>query len=348
MGRNFTQKRWIMKELDWDRLGFDINPARKMFVTEHRDGRWNEGKIVDYSKIAIYPSAVILNYGQGIFEGMKVYRTESEKIAMFRPYDNAKRLNEGCRRLCMPELEEDFFVQSIRNLVLENEDYIPPFGKGDLYIRPILFGSGEMLGVQPATEYTFVVFMSPVGPYFKSGLSGIHLQILDDYHRAPQFGTGGIKAVGNYATSLCPQSIVKKNGYDEVLYLDAKNSTYVEEVGSANFFILKKGVLSTPRLSGSILAGITRNAALTVAEEKFGLIVQERDIRYDEIEGAEELFCTGTAAVITPILSVSYRDKRWVIGTGKPGEFSRKLYDELKGIQLGTRPDPHGWCYIVE
>ena len=337
-----------MKTIDWEKLGFDINPARKMFVAEHKNGRWNEGNIIDYSKIGIYPSAVILNYGQGLFEGMKAYRTKSGKIVMFRPYDNAKRLNEGCARLCMPALDEDFFVQSISNLVIENEDYIPPFEKGDLYIRPILFGSGEMLGVKPATEYTFVVFMSPVGPYFKSGFSGIHLQILDDYHRAPQFGTGGIKAVGNYATSLCPQNIVKRNGYDEVLYLDAKSSTYVEEVGSANFFILKKGVLSTPRLGGSILPGITRDAALTVADEKFGLICQERDIRCDEIEEAEELFCTGTAAVITPILSVSHREKRWMIGSGKPGEFSKNLYNELKGIQLGTRPDPHGWCHIVK
>ena len=337
-----------MKKIDWDNLGFEINPADKMFIAEHKNGKWDEGGIVDYGTIQIYPSAVILNYGQGLFEGMKAYRTQDNQIAMFRPYDNAKRLNEGCRRLCMPELDEDFFVHSIERLLHENADYIPPFGKGDLYIRPILFGAGQMLGVNQANEYVFIIYMSPVGPYFKSGFSGIRLEIRDDYHRAPQFGTGGVKAVGNYATSLYPRNVVKNNGYDEVLYLDARTSTYVEEVGSANFFILKDGVVSTPRLSGSILPGITRDSVLTVAKERFKIIAQERDIRYDELFTADELFCSGTAAVITPILSVFYRGENHVIGDGKPGPISKNLYDELKGIQLGIRPDDYGWFYKVQ
>ena len=337
-----------MKKIDWDNLGFEINPADKMFIAEHKNRKWDEGRIVDYGTVQIYPSAVILNYGQGLFEGMKAYRTQDNQIAMFRPYDNAKRLNEGCRRLCMPELDEDFFVHSIEKLLHENTDYIPPFGKGDLYIRPILFGAGQMLGVNQANEYVFIIYMSPVGPYFKSGFSGIRLEIRDDYHRAPQFGTGGVKAVGNYATSLYPRNVVKNNGYDEVLYLDARTSTYVEEVGSANFFILKDGVVSTPRLSGSILPGITRDSVLTVAKERFKIIAQERDIRYDELFTADELFCSGTAAVITPILSVFYRGENHVIGDGKPGPISKNLYDELKGIQLGIRPDDYGWFYKVQ
>jgi branched-chain amino acid aminotransferase len=337
-----------MKPIDWDNLGFEIYPADKMFIAHYKDGKWHGGKIVDYGTIPLYPSAVVLNYGQGIFEGMKAYRTEDDRIAMFQPYANAKRLNAGCRRLCMPELDEEFFVQAIKKLLGENRDWIPPFGKGDLYIRPLLFGSGQMLGVSPAVEYTFLIYMSPVGPYFKGGFSGIDLEIRGDFHRAPPHGTGNIKAVGNYATSLKPRAVVKKNGYDEVLYLDARLSLYVEEVGSANFFMLKNGVIATPRLAGSILPGITRNSVLILASGSFGLIPEERDIRYDELFVADELFCTGTAAVITPILSVTFNGKSHSIGNGKPGEFTEKLYDELKGIQLGQRQDKHGWLFFIE
>ncbi len=337
-----------MRKIDWDNLGFDVNPANKMFVAYYKNGKWDDGRIIDYGTIPVSPAAVVLNYGQGLFEGMKAYRTRDDRIAMFRPYENAKRLNAGCRRLYMPALDERFFVESIKALLLENEDYIPPYGKGDLYIRPVLFGSGEMLGVSPANEYTFIIFMSPVGPYFKSGFSGIKIEILDSYHRAAPYGTGGVKAIGNYATSLYPRSLVKNNGYDEVIYLDAKTSTYIEEVGAANFFMLKDGVLSTPRLGGSILPGVTRDSVLTIAKQKFDLITQERDIRYDELYGAEELFCTGTAAVITPILLIAYRDIEHTIGNGKPGKMSKKLYDELKGIQIGERDDDFGWLYKVK
>ena len=337
-----------MKQIDWDNLGFDINPAEKMFVARHTKGAWDSGGIVDYGTIQLFPSAVILNYGQGLFEGMKAYRTKDNRIAMFQPHANARRLNDGCRRLCMPELDEDFFVESIKALVRENRDYVPPYGKGDLYIRPILFGSGQMLGVSPATEYMFIIFMSPVGPYFKGGFSGIHLQICTDYHRASLLGTGGVKAVGNYAASLMPKALARDEGFDEVLYLDARCSTYVEEVGSANFFLIKNGILSTPRLGGSILPGTTREEVLMLAEHSFKLIPQDRDIRYDELFTAEELFCTGTAAVITPILSVTHEGKPHTIGNGKPGALTRKLYDELKGIQLGERPDIFNWLTYID
>jgi branched-chain amino acid aminotransferase len=337
-----------MKKIDWNTLTFEITPAEKMFISIYKNGRWDKGSVIDYGPVPVYPSAVILNYGQGIFEGMKAYRRKDGSIAMFRPFDNAKRLNNGCTRLHMPPLDEHFFVESIKNLVLENREYIPPYGKGDLYIRPVLFGSGQMLGVQPANEYTFIIFMSPVGPYFKSGFSGIKAEIRDDFHRAPQYGTGDVKAVGNYATSLYPKSLSKSRGYDEVLYLDAKSSIYVEEAGAANFFIFKEGVLATPRLGGSILPGVTRDSLLTIASKVLGLITQERDIRYDEIITAEELFCTGTATVLTPILTVGYKDMRYKIGDGKPGKITKKLYDELKGIQTGTREDRFGWVYKVE
>jgi len=336
-----------MKNKDWDNLGFELNPADKMFRAMYKNGKWDKGEMLAYGKIPVSPAAVVLNYGQGIFEGMKAFRTKEGKIAMFRPYDNARRLNEGCKRLCMPELDEEFFVQSVQKLLIENEEFVPPYGKGELYIRPMLFGSGEMLGVNPATEYSFVIFMSPVGPYFKGGFNGIRLEIRDDFHRAPLFGSGGVKAIGNYAVSLFPKRMVKSNGYDEVLYLDAKNSTYIEEVGAANIFLLKDGVIATPRLSGSILEGITRDSVLTIAKDRFKLIPQERDIRYDEVFDADEIFCTGTAAVITPIVFVSYRGTGYTIAHGTPGEMTKRLYDELKGIQRGERPESYGWFYLV-
>ncbi len=337
-----------MKKIDWDSLGFEINPAEKMFVAYHKNGSWDRGKIVDYGTIQLFPSAVILNYGQGLFEGMKAYRTKDNRIAMFQPHANARRLNEGCGRLCIPAIDEDFFVESIKALVRENRDYVPPCGKGELYIRPLLFGAGQMLGVSPATEYMFIIYMSPVGPYFKGGFNGIHLQVRTDYHRAPLYGTGGVKAIGNYAASLMPRALAKDEGFDEVLYLDARCSTYVEEVGSANFFLIKDGIISTPRLGGSILPGTTRNEVLILAERSFKLIPQERDIRYDELFTAEELFCTGTAAVITPILSVTYEGTSHAIGGGEPGVLTKKLYDELKGIQLGERPDLFNWLTYID
>jgi len=337
-----------MVDIDWDSLGFEIKPAKKMFVSRYRNGKWDDGKIVDYGPFEIYPSACVLNYGQGIFEGMKAYRTKDNRVAMFRPHENARRLRNGCRRLCMPEIDEEFFVSSIVALLKENVEYIPPYGKGDLYIRPILFGSGQVLGVQPAEEYTFMIFMSPVGPYFKSGFKGINLEIRDDFHRAPLFGTGGIKAIGNYATSLYPKKVVAKNGFDEVLYLDAKVSTYVEEVGSANLFAYRDGIVSTPVLSGSILPGITRDSVLRLAVEYFNIPVMERDIRYTELFDADEVFCTGTAAIVTPILSVSYKGEKHTINDGKPGELTRKLYDTLRGIQLGEIEDRFGWFFEVK
>ena len=334
--------------IDWDNLGFEIRPADKMFVSRYTGGEWDNGRIVDYGTIPMYPSAVVLNYGQGIFEGLKAYRTTDGRIAICHPEANAKRLNDGCKRLCMPELDERFFVDSITKLLRENVEYVPPFGKGDLYIRPLLFGSGQMLGVNPSDEYTFIIFMSPVGPYFKGGFKGIHIEIRDDFHRCARHGTGGIKAIGNYAASLLPKKYSKEGGFDEVLYLDAQISTYIEEVGSANFFLLKDGLLSTPRLAGSVLPGITRDTILTIAERLFSLKTMERDIRYDETFAAEELFCTGTAAVITPILSITYGGKRHTIGGGTPGEMTRSLYEEFRAIQLGDKLDELGLLHIVK
>lgn len=334
-------------KIDWDSLGFEARPAPRMFVAEFRNGSWNRGRTVDYGPLALEPAAGILNYGQGLFEGMKAYRTRDGRIVMFRPEANARRLNDGCRRLCMPELEEGFFVESIAALVRESRDYVPPFEKGDLYIRPILFGSGPVLGVNPAPSYTFCVFTSPVGPYFKSGFSGIRVEIKEDFHRAPLAGTGAVKAVGNYATSLLPKRLVKARGRDEVLYLDARQSRYVEEVGSANVFVLKGDAIATPRLRGSILPGVTRDAILRLAESRFGLEAEERDIGFEELFEADELFCTGTAAVITPILSVFHREVEHPIGNAAPGARTTALYRELKGIQLGEKPDGFGWIYEI-
>lgn len=337
-----------MRAIDWDNLGFDIKPADRMFVARWRQGSWDRGGITDYGPLSLHPAAAVLNYGQGVFEGMKAYRTRDDRIALFRPRRNAERLNQGCRRLCMPEVDPDFFMDALLSTLRENRDCVPPYGKGDLYIRPVLFGSGQVLGVAPAPEYTFAIFMSPVGPYFKGGFRGIRLQVRRDYHRAPRHGTGDVKAIGNYATSLLPRLEVKDQGFQEVIYLDAATSTYVEEVGAANFFLVKQGVVATPRLGGSILPGITRDATMRIARDRFGLVVQERDVRCDELFTADELFCTGTATVITPIVTVCMDGEERTIGSGKPGKTTTRLFEELRGIQLGERPDPDDWVVHLE
>jgi branched-chain amino acid aminotransferase len=337
-----------MGRIEWDNLGFDIQPADRMLVAQWKDGRWDGGKILDYGPLPVYPSAAVLNYGQGVFEGLKAYHTRDGRITLFRPRENARRMNDGCRRLCMPEIDEDFFVDRLIDLLRENREFVPPYGKGSLYVRPLLFGSGQVLGVQPAPTYTFAIFMSPVGPYFKGGFAGIRLQIRCDYQRAPLHGTGSVKAIGNYATSLLPRIVVKERGFQEVIYLDSRCATYVEEVGAANFFLIRDGVLSTPRLGGSILPGITRMSVMELARRTFSLTVQERDVRYDELFSADELFCTGTAAVITPITLVSYEGEDHTIGDGSPGRLSTRLFEELEGIQLGDRPDAYDWIVYVD
>ena len=332
------------EQIDYDNLTFSFTETKSMYVSKcGLNQSWKKGKLVPFNDIKISPAATILNYGQGLFEGMKAYRTKNDEIIMFRPDENAKRAANGCLRLSMPEISENIFLDGVTKVVKDNIDYIPKNEKGALYVRPIIFGSGEGLGVAPSSEYTFMVYCSPVGPYFKGGLSPIKLIVTQDYHRAPLKGTGGVKAVGNYVPGMLPSGLAKKQGYAEVIYLDAAEEKFIEEVGAANFFAVFGNKLITPKLTGSILPGITRDSVLFLAKNKLGMEIEERRISIDEALKADELFCAGTAAIISPIGSVRYREKEYHFSESNVGEITRKLYDILTSIQYGEDKDEYGW-----
>jgi branched-chain amino acid aminotransferase len=338
------------KDIDFYSLGFNFIETKSMFVSDFKDGKWDEGKLVPFGNIEISPAACVLNYGQGIFEGMKALRAKSGEITLFRPKENGKRFNYSARRLLMPEIEIDDFIKTIKKVVKANEEYIPPYDSGGaLYIRPMLFGNGPMLGVSSAKEFKFIVFTVPVGPYFPEGFKGIHLEISKKYTRAAPGGTGSTKTICNYAGTMLPAKEAKARGFAQIIYLDAVNLEYIEEVGAANFFGIIDGKLVTPRKTGTILEGITRESILELASKKIGLEVEEREISYKEIfeDSCAEVFCSGTAAVITPIASVSLEGQKKVYNNGEPGEITKKIYEILTGIQYLDSEDEFGWITKV-
>ena len=331
-------------DINFDDLTFTFTETRSMYVTKCKQGDdWKSGELVPYGNISISPASTVLNYGQGLFEGMKAYKTKGGRILLFRPEKNAERAAKGCVRLSMPQIPKNIFMEAVKKVVNDNSDYIPPTEKGALYIRPIIFGSAEGLGVAPSTEYTFMVYCSPVGPYFKGGLAPIKLVVSTDYHRAPLKGTGGVKAIGNYVPGMLPSGEAKKKGFAEIIYLDAAEEKYVEEVGAANFFAIIDGKIITPELTGSILPGITRDSVMRIAKEKLGIDIEERRISIDEVREAEEVFCAGTAAIISPIGSIKCNNKEHLFSDGNVGPVTRELYDILTGIQYGNNNDSFDW-----
>ncbi|GER39616.1 branched-chain-amino-acid aminotransferase [Striga asiatica] len=255
-----------LANIDWDNLGFGIVPTDYMYVMKCSNVEaFSKGELQRFGNIELSPSAGILNYGQGLFEGLKAYRKSDGNILLFRPEENAQRLKMGAERMCMPAPTVEQFVEAVKATVLANERWIPPPGKGSLYIRPLLMGSGAVLGLSPAPEYTFLIYVSPVGNYFKEGLAPINLIVETEMHRATPGGTGGVKTIGNYATVLQAQNVAKAKGYSDVLYLDSIHKKYLEEVSSCNVFVVKGNVISTPALKGTILPGITRKSILDVA-----------------------------------------------------------------------------------
>ena len=331
-------------DINFDDLTFTFTETRSMYVTKCNQGDdWKTGELVPYGNISISPASTVLNYGQGLFEGMKAYKTKGGRILLFRPEKNAERAAKGCVRLSMPQIPKNIFMEAVKKVVNDNSDYIPPTEKGALYIRPIIFGSAEGLGVAPSTEYTFMVYCSPVGPYFKGGLAPIKLVVSTDYHRAPLKGTGGVKAIGNYVPGMLPSGEAKKKGFAEIIYLDAAEEKYVEEVGAANFFAIIDGKIITPELTGSILPGITRDSVMRIAKEKLGIDIEERRISIDEVMEAEEVFCAGTAAIISPIGSIKYKNEEHLFSDGNVGPVTRELYDILTGIQYGNNNDSFDW-----
>jgi branched-chain amino acid aminotransferase len=339
----------------WKQLKFEFTPTDHMFISQaDADGQWTKGEIRHLQDLAISPAAAALNYGQAAFEGMKALRTPEGKVVLFRPEENARRFRKSATKLVMPPYPVDSFIQAIEDVVNANRRWIPDYLHEDdykykqpsLYVRPVMIGSGPVLGVSAAPNYTFYIFVSPVGPYLPGEGKVV---VLDSTHRTPLYGTGDVKAAGNYAGTLFSQKFAKSLGYKDVLYLDAQRYRYVEELSSSNFFaILKDSTLVTPPLSGSILPGITRDSVITIAREIFGWKVTERAIDIQELlESTQEIFFTGTAAVVQPITEISYQGKSCTIGTGKKGEKTNELHQCLIEIQTQQRADPFGWVRAI-
>lgn len=338
------------KDIDWENLGFGYIETEKRYVSNFKDGAWDEGTLTEDASVVMSECACVLQYAQTIFEGMKAYTTEKGQIVIFRPDLNAKRMADSAKRLEMPVFPEERFVDAVVKVVEANKAYVPPYGSGaTLYLRPYMFGSNAVIGVKPADEYQFRVFATPVGPYFKGGVKPLTICV-SDFDRAAPHGTGNIKAGLNYAMSLHAIVTAHKNGYDENMYLDAATRTKVEETGGANFlFVTKDGKVVTPK-SDSILPSITRRSLMTVAKDYLGLEVEEREVYFDEIKDFAECGLCGTAAVISPVGKIVDHGKEICLPSGmnQMGEITKKLYDTLTGIQMGRMEAPEGWIKVVE
>ncbi len=340
----------MAKEIDWSNLGFGYIQTEKRYVSNYKNGAWDEGVLTEDANVVLNECAGVLQYAQTIFEGMKAYTTEDGKIVVFRPDLNAARMADSAKRLEMPVFPEDRFVDAVAKTVEANIDYVPPFGSGaTLYIRPYMFGSNPVIGVKPAQEYQFRVFVTPVGPYFKGGAKPIVIKV-SDFDRAAPHGTGHIKAGLNYAMSLHAIVTAHEEGYAENMYLDAATRTKVEETGGANFiFITKDGKFVTPK-SDSILPSITRRSLEYVAKEYLGLEVEEREVFFDEVKDFAECGLCGTAAVISPVGKIVDHGKEICFPSGmeEMGPVTKKLYDTLTGIQMGRIEAPEGWIKVIK
>ena len=333
------------KDLDWSNLGFGYVKTDKRYVSNFKNGAWDEGTLTDDADIVLNECAGVFQYAQTVFEGLKAYTTEDGHIVTFRPDLNASRLADSARRLEMPVFPEDRFVDAVQKVVEANAAYVPPYGSGaTLYIRPYMMGTNPVIGVKPADEYQFRMFCTPVGPYFKGGAKPITIRV-SDYDRAAPCGTGNIKAGLNYAMSLHAIVTAHADGFDENMYLDPKTRTKVEETGGANFiFVTRDNKLVTPK-SDSILPSITRRSLVYVAEHYLGMKVEHREVYFDEVKDFAEAGLCGTAAVISPIGKIVDHGKEILIPSGmeEMGPVTKKLYDTLTGIQMGRIEAPEGW-----
>ena len=339
------------KNIDWSNIGFGYMQTDKRYVSNYKDGAWDEGTLTSDATITISECAGVLQYAQTCFEGMKAYTTEDGHIVTFRPDLNAARMADSAARLEMPVFPEDRFVDAIKQVVAANAAYVPPYGSGaTLYVRPYMFGSSPVIGVKPAEEYQFRVFATPVGPYFKGGAKPITIKV-SDFDRAAPHGTGHVKAGLNYAMSLHAIVTAHGEGYDENMYLDAATRTKVEETGGANFiFVTKDNKVVTPK-SSTILPSITRRSLMYVAEHYLGLEVEEREVYLDEVKDFAECGLCGTAAVISPVGKIVDHGKEICFPSGmeEMGPVTKKLYETLTGIQMGHIEAPEGWiCKICQ
>ena len=338
------------KNIDWANLGFGYVQADQRYVSNYKNGAWDEGILTTDANVVLNECAGVLQYAQTCFEGLKAYTTEDGRIVTFRPDLNAQRMYDTAQRLEMPPFPVERFVDAVKKVVKANEAYVPPFGSGaTLYIRPYMFGSNPVIGVKPAEEYQFRIFVTPVGPYFKGGAKPLTLCV-SDFDRAAPNGTGHIKAGLNYAMSLHAIVTAHKNGFDENMYLDAATRTKVEETGGANFlFVTKDNKVVTPK-SNSILPSITRRSLMIVAKEYLGLEAEEREIEFEEIKDFAECGLCGTAAVISPVGKIVDHGKEICFPSGmeKMGPVTQKLYETLTGIQMGKIKAPEGWIFEID
>ena len=337
------------KNIDWSNLGFGYVKTDYRYVSNFKNGAWDEGTLSTDDMVTISECACVLQYAQTVFEGMKAYTTEDGRIVVFRPDLNAERMENSAKRLEMPVFPKDRFVDAIVKLVEANADYVPPYGSGaTLYIRPYMFGTNAVIGVKPADEYQFRAFCTPVGPYFKGGVKPITIRV-SDFDRAAPRGTGHIKAGLNYAMSLHAIMDAHRQGFDENMYLDPATRTKVEETGGANFlFVTKDNKVVTPK-SDSILPSITRRSLVYVAKEYLGLEVEEREVYFDEVKDFAECALCGTAAVISPVGKIVDHGKEICMPSGmtEMGPVTKKLYETLTGIQMGRLEAPEGWIKVI-
>ena len=342
------------KPQDETKLGFGHIFTDHMFVMNYDTGKgWHDARIVPYGEISLSPAAMCLHYGQEIFEGLKAYRRADGEIQLFRPDENYKRLNNSARRMVIPEIDEEFMIEATKKLVEIEKDWVPHTDGAALYICPFIFATDPYVGVRPADHYLFLIILSPSGAYYSTGLNPVKIYVENNYVRAVRGGTGFAKTAANYAISLKGQEEAHEQDYEQVLWLDGMERKYIEEVGSMNIFFVIDGEVITPELQGSVLPGITRKSALEVCKSK-GIKATERRITIQEVADAydagklDEVFGTGTAAVISPVGHLKWGDKIMTINNNEIGPISQMLYDTMTGIQWGKIPDEFGWTVPIK
>lgn len=342
------------KPSDESKLGFGNIFSDHLFMVNYKEGMgWHDARIVPYQGLNLDPAALVLHYAQQVFEGMKAFRGRDGGIYTFRWRDNFRRMNQSVKRLCIPEIDVDFVFDALKKLVVLDKEWIPKSSGASLYIRPVVIATEPALGVRISDEYLYYIMTGPVGPYYPEGFNPTKIYVSDEYVRAVRGGVGNVKTSGNYGASLLASQKAKKKGYTQVLWLDAIERKYVEEVGTSNMFFVLGDEVVTPTLTGSILPGITRDSVIQLVKD-WGIKVVERQISIDEVvEGTKngtlkEMFATGTAAVVSPVGEFLYKEQAYQVADGKTGELSKRLYDEITAMEYGEKQDRYGWTVRID
>lgn len=337
-----------------DNLGFGGIFTDHIFEMEYEEGKgWINAQIKPLEALSLHPATVVFHYGQTIFEGLKAYKTEKGEIRLFRADKNFERMNNSAKRMCMPQFDSNFAFEALKELILTEQDWIPTKVGESLYVRPFMFGTDPTLGVKASSKYKFIILLSPVGAYYKEGFKPVKILVEENYVRAVRKGLGDCKTAANYASSLLGSHEAQKKGFTQVLWLDALEFKYIEEVGTMNIFIQFKDEVATPKLTGSILPGITRMSVLQILKD-WGMKFSERLISIEELVeehkkgNVKDVFGTGTAAVISSVGSLNYRGSEMIINSGQPGELASKLFKEITDIQYGKKEDRHNWISIIK